>query len=62
MAKSKFSYDKSLKELQGIIEDLSDGDVSIDQLQLKVKKAKDLLEACQEKLRATEKEILQIVA
>ncbi len=61
MAKSKFSYEKSFTELQKIIEEISSGETGIDELQEKVKRARELLEACQEKLRATEKEIEKIV-
>ena len=62
MAKAKFSYDKSYNELQEIIEAINGGDISIDGLQDKVKKARELLEGCQAKLRATEKEIEKIIA
>lgn len=61
MAKAKFSYDKSYKELQGIIDDINDGKIGIDHLEDKVKRARELLELCQTKLRATEKEIEKIV-
>ena len=60
MAKAKFSYDKSYKELQGILADIESGKVSIDNLETKVKKARELINLCQEKLRATEKEIEKI--
>ena len=61
MAKAKFSYDKSYNELQNIIEAISSGDIGIDQLQEKVKRARELLGACQEKLRTTEKEIEKMI-
>jgi len=57
MAKAKFSYDKSYKELQVILADIESGKISIDDLEVKVKKARELIKLCQEKLRATEKEI-----
>jgi len=61
MAKAKFSYQKSIEELQVILEDLDGGQVSIDDLEAKVKRGKELLKLCQDKLRATEKEIASIV-
>jgi len=61
MAKAKFSYQKSIEELQQIISDLDGGEIGIDALSVKIKKAKDLLSKCQEKLRATEKEIEEII-
>lgn len=61
MAKAKFSYQKSIDELQQIIRDLDEGEIGIDALSVKIKKAKELLSHCQDKLRATEKEIDDIV-
>lgn len=60
MAKGKFSYDKSYNELQNILSDIEQGEVSIDELEVKVKRARELITLCQEKLRATEKEIAKI--
>ena len=61
MAKAKFSYDKSYNELLSIIENINDGKIGIDQLEDKVKRARELLELCKTKLRTTEKEIEKIV-
>jgi len=60
MAKAKFSYDKSYKELNAILEVIESGEVSIDTLQAKVKRAREIISLCQEKLRTTEKEIEQL--
>lgn len=57
MAKEKLTYTKSLVELEKIMHDLQEGTVSIDDLHLKVKRAKELLTWCREKLRATESDI-----
>ena len=62
MPRGKFSYEKSITELEGIIEELDQGEIGIDTLSVKVKKAKELLLKCQEKLRATEKEIDEIMS
>lgn len=61
MAKAKFSYEKSYQELQQIIEAINSGEIGIDVLEGKVKRARVLLEACQNKLRATEREIEKII-
>lgn len=61
MAKAKFSYQESIAELQAILEALEGGEVSIDELALKVKRGKELLKQCQDKLRATEKVIEELV-
>ena len=61
MAKAKFSYDKSLAELHDIIEEINSGEIGIDQLSEKIKRAKALLKSCQDKLRATEKDIEKLI-
>ena len=61
MAKAKFSYDKSLVELQEIIEEINSGEIGIDNLEKKVKRARELLKGCQDKLRSTEKEIEKLI-
>lgn len=45
------SYENALKELQAILNDLQQEQVSIDDLQAKSDRAKELLDFCQEKLR-----------
>lgn len=57
MAESKFSYEMSLKEIQTIMKDLTDGKVGIDQLEKKVIRAKELLQLCQQKLKNTQEEL-----
>jgi exodeoxyribonuclease VII small subunit len=57
MAKTKISYEKSLAEIQQILARIANQEIGIDDLEKEVKKARELLEACREKLRSTEKEI-----
>lgn len=57
MAKKKITYSDNIKELESILSQMNNGDVSIDQLQEKVKRAKELLQWCKDKLRATEEEL-----
>lgn len=57
MAKKKITYNDSITELETIISDMNSGNVPIDQLQEKVKRAKELLQWCKDKLRATEEEL-----
>ncbi len=61
MARTKFSYQKSINELREILQDLEEGSISIDVLSSKIQKAKELLNKCQDKLRATETEIEEIL-
>jgi exodeoxyribonuclease VII small subunit len=57
MAKEKLTYSKSMAELESIMQELQDGSISIDDLHIKVKRAKELLAWCHEKLRSTQKDI-----
>lgn len=57
MSKKKMTYESSIQELEVIINDLNENKISIDHLGDKVKRAKELLQWCSEKLRNTQDEI-----
>lgn len=60
MAK-KQTYESALSELQNIISEIENDEIGIDQLSVKVKRAAELLKFCQEKLRATEEDVNNIL-
>ncbi len=45
------TYESALKELQEVIEDLRNEMVSVDEMTEKVKRAKELIDFCKNKLR-----------
>lgn len=51
------SYEKALQELQDIVARIEANTVGIDDLAPQMKRAADLIEFCQNKLRTTESEI-----
>lgn len=53
----KLTYPKAKKELESILSDLESGELAIDQLAKKVKRAKELIHWCQEKLRDIEADL-----
>ncbi len=57
MAKNKDSYTESLKELEIILAKIESGELTIDELNIMVKKAAELVKKCKEKLRNTEEEM-----
>ncbi len=57
----KISYEKAIEELQTILHDLKEGQVSMDELTQKVQRAKALLDHCKNKLRTTEKNISDLI-
>lgn len=60
MSKS-IPYDKAFNELQQIVADLEDGEISVDQLSEKVKRASELIQICKQKLSTTEEDVSKIL-
>ena len=57
MAKTEFSFNASMAEIEEILKNIEDGEPDIDKLAAKVKRASELIKLCQKKLTETEKEI-----
>ena len=53
----KLSYESAFSELNQILESLQKNEIGIDSLAEKIKRASELVEYCQQKLRDTEAEI-----
>ena len=56
----KFSYEKSMAELEDIIQSIQSEQVGLDELSDLIIKAKSIFQKCQEKLRIVEEEITSI--
>lgn len=61
MEKTNLTYESAYKELTEIAQEIETEAVSVDVLAEKVKRASDLIEFCQTKLRATESEVNKII-
>lgn len=59
--KSSLNYTKAFEELQRIVAEIEDGDISIDVLSEKVKRAASLIKICKDKLRETETDVAKIL-
>ena len=57
----KFSYEKSMEELTGILTDIDDTEIPIDQLVNKVTRGAELLIKCKKKLTDTETKVKEIL-
>ena len=57
----KPTYTEAIEELEHIISDIEQGDVSVDELSEKVKRAAVLLKFCREKLTSTENDVKKIL-
>lgn len=55
------TYEKAYSELQQIITDIENDEVSIDLLSTKVKRAAELIEFCKNKLSSTELDVQKIL-
>ncbi|MCB0572034.1 MAG: exodeoxyribonuclease VII small subunit [Phaeodactylibacter sp.] len=53
----KINYEKAMEELQQIVAQLQEDNLSVDELSAKVKRAAELITQCREKLRQTEQEL-----
>jgi exodeoxyribonuclease VII small subunit len=54
---SEFSYDAAMQELQTLVGQLQNDQISVDDLAEKVRRASELIRSCREKLRQTEEEV-----
>lgn len=59
--KINLSYEEAFSELQQIALEIEEESVSVDVLATKVKRASELIAFCQNKLKATEKDVVNII-
>lgn len=55
------SYEQVFNELQKIVSEIEQGDITIDLLLPKVQRAAELIKYCRDKLRNTEEEVSKII-
>ena len=55
------SYTAAFEELQQIVRDMEDGEITVDELALKVKRAAQLIQLCKQKLVTTEEDVNRIL-
>jgi exodeoxyribonuclease VII small subunit len=54
-------YTIAFQELQELVQQIEEGDISVDDLAEKVKKAAELIKICKTKLRSTEEDVNRIL-
>ncbi len=57
----EIKYTEALDELQQIVQEIESGEISVDELSEKVKRASVLIAVCKEKLFKTEDDVNQIL-
>ena len=59
--KNDMKYTEAFEELQVIVQEIQDGEISVDDLAIKVKRAAELIKFCKLKLSSTEEDVNQIL-
>ena len=54
---NEINYTAAFEELQQIVRDMEDGEITVDELSIKVKRAAELIKICKQKLTATEEDV-----
>jgi exodeoxyribonuclease VII small subunit len=57
----KISYTEAMKELEEIVAEIEQGEITVDTLSEKVKRASELIKVCKAKLTATEEDVNKIL-
>lgn len=58
----KYTYTEAFEELQRIVGEIERGEILIDELSEKVRRAKDLIAVCKSKLVDTEEDVSKLLA
>ena len=59
--KQEINYTDAFNELQTIVSDIEQGEISVDELSEKVKRAAHLITICKRKLTTTEEDVSKIL-
>lgn len=59
---ANYTYVDAFEELQGIVHDIEVGEVTVDELAAKIKRASQLISICKAKLTASEEEVDKLLA
>jgi exodeoxyribonuclease VII small subunit len=57
MSKTKLTYTSAITELEEIVKDIESGEIDVDVLTEKVKRASELITFCKDRLRNTQKAV-----
>jgi exodeoxyribonuclease VII small subunit len=57
----KLNYTEAMKELEKIVSEIEEGEITVDELSEKVKRASELIKICKEKLTDTQNDVSKIL-
>jgi len=61
MKKDKLTYSAAISELEEIVNEIESGEVDVDVLTVRVKRASELIRFCKDNLRDTQKEVNNVL-
>ena len=61
MKKDRLTYSSAITELEEIVNEIESGEVDVDVLTAKVKRASELIKFCKDNLRDTQKEVDKVL-
>lgn len=61
MSEKQISYNEAYEELRVILEDIRERNVDVDELATKVKRARELINLCEDRIKKAEMEIEEII-
>jgi exodeoxyribonuclease VII small subunit len=61
MESSSLDYTQAFEELQQIVSEIEQGEISVDELSTKVKRAAELIRFCRNRLTTTEEDVNKII-
>ena len=61
MSEKKITYTEAFEELQGLVSEIEAGEISVDELSVKVNRAAFLIKTCKQKLTSTEEDVNKIL-
>jgi exodeoxyribonuclease VII small subunit len=61
MSKEKLKYDEAIVELEQIVKEMEYGEISVDELSVKIKRSAFLIDFCKKKLKSTEEDVESIL-
>ena len=62
MEKKEMKYEEALRQLEDIVEKMENDELDIDQLSDQLKRAKELVKLCKDKLTKTDEEIKKLLS
>lgn len=61
MSRNKLTYTSAITKLEEIVKEIESGEIDVDVLTERVKKASELITFCKERLRGTQKEVEETI-